>query len=292
MMKHPSSVPYFSMIILVMTALLLMLTACGNDEGEPSEGIPDGPEEVLLASTSLTPDENRLAIVLRTGPTRYEDVTAINVAARPVQADDIVWQGEAVSYRDNEGTYWVVYPEFSELGDWMFDVHVTSKSGDTITQSLVATVYDEPIGVSKGDSAPPSLTYLWDAPDQPEKITTDTTPVEAYYSMTVADAVTNERPSVIMFATPGLCSRKLCGPTVDSLDPVWERFGEQVNFVHVEVYNLDTGEFVPAFHEWELEEKPWIYIVDSAGTIVTRYDGIVGVDEISPALETVLSAGS
>jgi hypothetical protein len=274
---------------MVVILLLCVLTACAKDDDQTSASVPDGPEEVLLASTSLTPDENRLAIVLRTGPTRYEDATSVHVAARPITVVETAWEGDAVAYQDFEGTYWVVFPKFTEVDDWSFDVTVTSKSGDTITQSLVATVYDAPIGVSIGESAPLSETFLWDAPDQPERITTDTTPIEAYYQMTVADAVSNGRPSVIIFATPGLCSRKLCGPTVDSLDPAWERYGDRVNFVHVEVYNLDTGEFVPAFHEWELEEKPWIYLVNSSGTVVTRYDGIVGFDELSPALDDVLT---
>lgn len=280
--------------LAMMVLLGLLLTACGGTENsDAADVMADGPEEILLGSTSITPNERRETIVLRNGVERYDAVDRVAVKLRDLSQDEqpVTWEGAAERHHDADGSYWVIYPEFTHAGQWMLDVTVKPSKGREITQSLVVRVLDEEVGVANGMQAIPSDSFTWNGRGQPSRITTDLTPNEAYYQMTVAEAVTSGKPSVIMFATPGLCTRNLCPEVVDSLDPVWRDYRDAVNFVHVEIYNLDTGKYVPAMDEWGLVIEPWIYLIDADGVVVMRYDGLVGYDEISPAIEALLSQG-
>ncbi len=279
-----------SFLLIVLVGALI--SGCQTDSSVPEEKIPPGPEEILLGSTSLTIDENRQSIVLRNGVERYEHVRSVSVAIRDLDQVDqpVVWQGEAQRFNDAEGSYWVVYPEFTHPGLWMFDITATNENGEQVTQSVSDVVHPEPIGVTIGDPAPQSDSFVWGGDDQPDRITTDLTPNQAFYQITVAEAVTSAIPSVIMFATPELCTRNICSSVVDSLESLWERYGDRVNFVHVETYNLDTGRKVPAIGEWGLGLTPWIYLVDANGVIVARYDGMLGSEELAPAVEAMVTA--
>lgn len=277
-------------LLYLAVALILIGAACNTEE--TSEEVPPGPEEILLGSTSLTVEENRQSMVLRNGAERYEHVTSVHVAIRDLEQPDqpVAWEGQAQRFSDSEGSYWVVYPEFTHPGLWMFDVTATNRNGEEVTQSISEEVLPEPIGVTIGEAAPQSSSFVWGGADQPERITTDLTPNEAFYQMTVAEAVTSGTPSVIMFATPELCTRNICSSVVDSLENLWERYGDRVNFVHVETYNLDTGRKVPAIGEWGLDLTPWIYLVDADGMIVGRYDGMLGSEELTSAVEALVTA--
>jgi hypothetical protein len=92
-----------------------------------------------------------------------------------------------------------------------------------------------------------------------EQITTDPEPEPAFYELSIADAVTSGRPSVIVFATPAFCTTAICGPTMEVVKSVATDFTE-ANFVHVEVYeNIDDpqGELieVDAVTEWGLPDR-------------------------------------
>lgn len=281
--------PTMGGIKFIVLAAVMTLTACRPPTATDNQ-LPTGPEEILLGSTHLTLEENRETLILRNGFERYEGAKTVTVGLRDLSQSDlpIVWEGPAKRYQDEEGSYWVVYPPFPHTGDWMLDITVDSGRGLPVTQGLITTVYDEPEGIPVGVAAPHSETFTWGAPDQPARITTDPTPNTAYYQFTIAQAVTSGKPSLIVFATPGLCTRKFCGPTVDNLDPIWQEYGERIVIVHVEVYNLDIGKYVPAVLEWGLIENPWLYVVDAEGMIVARYEGVIGDGELSPVLAALL----
>lgn len=276
-------------ISLFVLVAVISLAAC-QSPSTTDDQLPTGPEEVLLGSTHLTLTENRETIILQNGFERYEGAKTVSVGLRDLSQTDlpIVWEGPAKRYQDEEGSYWVVYLPFTHTGDWMLDITVDSGQGLPVTQGLVTTVYEEPEGIPVGEPAPHSESFTWGAPNQPDRITTDLTPNEDYYRYTIAEAVSSGKPSVIVFATPGLCTRKFCGPTVDNLDPIWEKYKDDFVFVHVEVYNLDLGKYVPAVLEWGLIENPWLYVVDAEGMIVARYEGIIGDAELSPVLAALL----
>lgn len=149
---------------------------------------------------------------------------------------------------------------------------------------------DDPIQVAPGETAPLSETRTLDD-TAIEDITSDPDPDEAFYTMTVAEAV-RSGPSVIVFATPVWCSSQACGPMLDQVKAVAPDF-PQLNFVHVEVYeNIHVNDpadlvLVPAISEWGIPSEPWLYVTDAAGVVSSAFEGAVSEDELQAALGSV-----
>jgi hypothetical protein len=98
----------------------------------------------------------------------------------------------------------------------------------------------------------------------------------------------------VAFATPAFCQSRVCGPLMDSVvDPLFQRYGDRANFVHVEPYVLDKarqGEIVvvPVVEEWGLQTEPWLFVIDREGRVAAKFEGIVSVDEVEPVMQRVL----
>lgn len=142
-----------------------------------------------------------------------------------------------------------------------------------------------------GDPAPSSVTRTH--PEHPlEEITTDPDPDPALYELTVAEAVSNGSPAVIVFATPAFCQTATCGPTLDTVKALAPDY-PGIDVVHVEVFeNLDAEDPgglqpVEAVEEWGLQTEPWVFVVDPEGIISARFEGTVGPTELEEALGSV-----
>jgi hypothetical protein len=119
-------------------------------------------------------------------------------------------------------------------------------------------------------------------------------PVCSMHDMTVAEAVTSGRPSVISFATPRFCASRTCGPAVDVVEAGKRSVGDEVAFVHVEIYSsLDAtpANITEAVREWQLPGEPWVFLVAADGNVRARWSGAVGPEEFTEALQA-LRAGT
>ena len=136
------------------------------------------------------------------------------------------------------------------------------------------------------DPAPRSETPTGDEFPLAE-ISSDPDPDPSFYDLSLADAVADGRPTVVVFATPAFCQTAVCGPTLDIVKGMTGAH-PGVDFVHVEVYtNLDDAEnleIVPAVIEWGLPTEPWVFVVDADGIVIARFEGVISVEEISAVL--------
>ena len=145
-----------------------------------------------------------------------------------------------------------------------------------------------------GDPAPPSQTLTAADTTDLATISTDPEPNPAFYQLSVADAVSSGKPSVIVFATPAFCQTALCGPTMDIVkDALGQRSDIQV--VHVEPYDIakaKAGNLVPidAMTEWSLATEPWVFVLGADGTVAASFEGILGENELVEAVDAVTGA--
>lgn len=124
----------------------------------------------------------------------------------------------------------------------------------------------------------------------------DTSPVPqaALHELTIAEAVRSGKVSVIAFATPAFCQTRFCGPVVESVVvPVWQRFGDRINVLHVEPFDVPAArsgklEAVPATAEWGLQSEPWVFVVGKDGRVLAKFEGILSVEELTEAVERAL----
>ena len=121
-----------------------------------------------------------------------------------------------------------------------------------------------------------------------EQLTTSNTPDKELYRSSVAAALAAKEPFVLAFATPKYCTSRTCGPVVDVVSDVRRKHeGDGIRFINVEIYKDND----PAkgenrwVKEWKLPSEPWVFLVGSDGTIKTRFEGTVSVDELDAAVQ-------
>lgn len=275
--------------VLIATVALLALAACGSDDGSPE--VAGDPLAIVANSPgTLAVGENRLLIGLIA-----PDTANLAVPERSVQLD-LVFGGVIVdtvpgefmwTVPDVRGLYRATV-QFDEPGTWAVIVRTDDLEVALPTQFPVAEAATVP---SVGDKAPVAETPTGDDFDL-SAISTDPNPDPRFYELSLADALANDRPTVVVFSTPAFCQTATCGPTLDIVKGVASGHPD-VDFVHVEVYtNLDAGsvdelELVPAVETWRLPSEPWVYVVDAGGIIVAAFEGALAVDELEEALASL-----
>jgi hypothetical protein len=132
---------------------------------------------------------------------------------------------------------------------------------------------------------------------QARQIDTRDPPSPLHY-ISLDQALTNGKPTVVAFATPLLCESMLCGPVVDEVLLAYQRIGrDRANFIHVEEF-LPGPTLTPppprlenqsaAFKAWGFETEPWVVIIDKEGVIRDRFEGPVAAPQIEAALAPLL----
>jgi hypothetical protein len=173
-------------------------------------------------------------------------------------------------------------------GKWAFGA--LTKEGDGYAASLLPTPslvgQFNPLGM--GDKAPHISTPTTDdVADVSEIDTRD--PHDTMHDTDFASVV-GKKPVVLLFATPALCQSRICGPVVDVAEQVKRDFGDQVAFIHQEVYvdnDLSKGER-PQLKAFGLTSEPWLYVIDREGNVSTVIEGAFSVDELTAAVQKVV----
>ncbi len=178
--------------------------------------------------------------------------------------------------------------EFSDPGIWGVEVSFDGGRGKAQFQVLKDDEFPSP---RVGQKALATESPTKDNPRGVSPICTRD-PACSMHEMTVADAVTSGKPAVLVFATPQFCTSRTCGPVVDIVEEQKERVGDDIGFVHVEVWRNDEEAvnkppdgWAPAFAEWKLQTEPWAIFVGSDGVIKDRWLGAFGPDELRRAVD-------
>jgi len=154
--------------------------------------------------------------------------------------------------------------------------------------------------IAVGDKGPASDSpTLADVGGDVAKISTDPSPVDAFYETSIADAVAAKEPFVVAFATPKFCVSQQCGPTLDRLKPIAARH-PGVTVINVEPYQLEwtDGQLQPvltndqltpaaATTDWRLPTEPWVFVVDGNGIVTHSFMLIFSDEELEAALSAV-----
>jgi hypothetical protein len=95
--------------------------------------------------------------------------------------------------------------------------------------------------------------------------------------------VVGRKPVMLVFATPALCTSRVCGPVVDVAEQVKAESGDGIEFIHMEVFNEnDASKGVrPQLAAFGLQTEPWVFAIGSDGRVVERTEGALGVSEMT-----------
>lgn len=277
--------------ILFLVLALWGLAACGRPAAPTGVVSSVSPAQIQRLNFDYVVGTPRISFAIFDGPEPLTDVTQVEVKAQQVGDADgtAVAAVTAVPYTDYEIPYWVITPQLPTPGIWGLTAVITLANGQTITAPFVVEVTNEGQAVPLGASAPRSQNRTLATEPDLHKLSSGNDPNPAFYQMTIADAVQTGKPTVVAFATPGLCQTKWCTPVLDSVESVYEAVGTQANFIHVEVHDdFQNLTFVPEMAEWGLQTEPWVYVLDGDGRVAARFEGPLSPRELSLALAPLL----
>jgi len=135
-------------------------------------------------------------------------------------------------------------------------------------------------------------------------------PHDDMHGMTIAEAVTSGKPSVILFAAPGFCPSFTCGPDLQMVQTLKSKYGDKANFIHIEApneiqnhshdgpvdehHNQEQGHQgvskpqVKTAQDWGLKTEPWLFLVDKDGKVADRFEGGLTLDEVEPEFQKII----
>ena len=115
------------------------------------------------------------------------------------------------------------------------------------------------------------------------------------HEVSLLDALRDEKPIVLIFATPAFCQSRLCGPEVEIVESIARDRGDDAIFIHAEVFRDDADETIrraiqaPATAAWRVVEEPATYYIDRAGRILDRQLGPIDRTDVRRATDALLA---
>jgi hypothetical protein len=292
----------------LLAALLFLVAACG-----PATPTPRPPASAPASQATLDVLPQKISSELVKGPNRFVFSFLDASGTKPVGAPDrtatvqftgpggesvaaptpeFVWAIEGLS-----GVY-VTHADFPVAGAWTADFTTSAPGSPQQSIPFSFDVKEDARVVLPGEKAPSVDTpTLADVGGDIAKISTDETPVPAFYETSVADALAAQKPFVLVFATPKFCVTKTCGPTLDKVKTIAATHPD-VTFINVEPYQLEyvDGQLqpvlsdanqlqtVPAADAYGLLTEPFVFVVGGDGIVKASFELIFAPDEIDAAL--------
>ncbi len=183
---------------------------------------------------------------------------------------------------------------FDRPGQWSLDISVPGVDGSPKELELPFEVLREPLAPSVGSAALRTNSKTLDdvGPGTVAELATGSLHDPDLYRLSISDAVTNGRPTVIVFASPAFCTNEVCGPQLDVLQQLKTAYLDLANFVHIDFFDnpvevqqdLDRARLSPAVVEWNLPGIEWTFVIDRDGVVTDRFEAFATYSELEDAL--------
>ena len=110
------------------------------------------------------------------------------------------------------------------------------------------------------------------------------------HQATVAQALAEHRPVLLVISTPTFCMSRFCGPVTDMVAGLANDYGDRARFIHVEVWrDFQAKELDATAREWiargQNANEPWVFLIGADGRIAARWDNVATRPEIEPLLQ-------
>ena len=285
-------------------AAAVAIAACGRGPSEAPVALPSPtPPAVHIrpATTDITVGPNRLLFALL--DEGGAPLGPAEVIVRVRRTDDEGGAPVAETAALHLGTetpaaagLYSIRLDLTETGGYLVEAEVERAGREpttAVTGFRAKTRYDTP---GFGQSAPASV-HLTLA-DAPIEQLTSARPVgdPEFYRLSIADALAEGNPLMIVFSTPAFCGTRTCGPQLEIAEALAEVYGGRMNFVHIEIMERPdlvlAGEAEPVVRavvrEWRLATEPWVFLVDDDGLVFDRFEGFSPRFELEASVRRLL----
>jgi hypothetical protein len=246
---------------------------------------------LALANSELAVGPNRFALaVLEAG--RSIPNAAVRFEFFHVDGQSATKRGEAeATYRAIEESHkglYVARTAFDQAGAWGVQVSVEQPGRTPAAGRVNFEVLHQGAAPMPGTPAIPShnpkardVSNLGDI--------CSAQPPCSLHELSIAEALTQAKPAMVTFATPGYCTTQTCAPVLAEVQKVSLRRASQANFLHVEIYKDPRTLLVAdTVREWNLRSEPWVFVLDRGGIISDRLESLTTADELDASLASLI----
>lgn len=184
---------------------------------------------------------------------------------------------------------------FDQAGFWRVETSAELKGEGTRTGTADFEVRSKHRIPSPGDPAIASENLTLSSKDAPSAAidsraqTEEGIPDPELHQTTIAQALKQARPALVVFSTPVFCRSRFCGPVTDMVAELGKTYANRAAFIHVEIWrDFDTGTVNKAAGDWLFRDgdltEPWVFLIGVDGKIVARWDNVATREEIEPLL--------
>lgn len=198
---------------------------------------------------------------------------------------------------EGRGVYQAEDVTFDRAGFWQLDVTADVEGLGAVRARTTMGVREEPAYPAPGQDALPTknLTIHSDAPAaaiDSRAAAGGEVPDPQIHEWTIARAVRQGRPALVLFATPAFCASRFCGPVTDVLADLATDYEDRAVFIHVEIWeDFEQQTLNEAATEWLFRDgnltEPWTFLIGADGTIVDRWATLFREEEVRAALEAL-----
>lgn len=253
------------------------------------------PLTVVMPNSDLAVGPNRFVLAMLDANNRPMTKVANTVRFYKTQtATTAVLKAETTATYYNIGPgdrgIYVARADFDTAGDWGLEVLATpAGAAQPLVNRAGFKVAEKSKTPSIGAAALPSTQLT--TRDKPLSLICSANPADEFHDRTVAEALKNGKPIVLLLGSPGFCTSQTCGPNLEHLIAAKKKVGDQVQFIHIEIYkDAKPPDVVPESDAWGLPSEPWTFFINSAGKVVDKYEGGVASEELEPAIAKLLTA--
>lgn len=268
----------------------IVLGACGGSSSGGGSASGDYVVVTRFPNTNLVPGSVRLPISLADAQgTLLTDASLPSALTSRIVSDAT---GETIV--DNITTtkhginlpqpYWPVIAEINEAGIYRLIVEGGPEDGAAF-QLFDPSQVSVPI---VGTPLPPFETPTVDNAGGLDPICTYSSGTCPFHTITLGDALNSGKPVAYLIGTPAYCKTGTCTPALDALIAAQKTLGDDILFVHAEVYTDRTAtEVAPAVRAYYMDFEPALFITDSDGVLRHRLDAIFDQDEVQEVLSEI-----
>lgn len=199
-----------------------------------------------------------------------------------------------ISTPDQQVTIFALEREFPRGGLWGVEVEVSFQDGSQAINGIRFSVASDSPSIGPGEQVPPVQTpTLADRNQDLSLLSSAETPNPAFYQLSLDQAISSGRPTLLLFATPAFCQTRFCGPAYEIFSALEHRYRDTMNFIHVEVFTglpdpeANNWAVAPSMEQFGLESEPWVYLIGQDGTVLYRVEGMFSLEEIDNQIKKI-----
>lgn len=191
---------------------------------------------------------------------------------------------------------YVVNLNFIHSGDWSTRISIPTADGNEISTEILFPVPDRTLSPDIGDRPPGSNSRTINDVSSIAELTSGAHHDPGLYRLSIAEGLNSDTPLVVVFASPAFCTNAICGPQVEVVSKLRKKYGDLVNFIHVDLYqnpheiqgDLDRAILTPILEEWRLKSQEWTFVIDQQGIVRGRFEHFAPLVELEKSIRSVI----